>query len=85
MLDVLTTRQVAIARFARNHELLASVLDPWSTSSVLEGKKRRKEEGERGERGVFSRLANEAGPGRGKKEKVDVDEIGRASCRERVS
>lgn len=39
-LDVLSARHVQVARFARNHDLLASVLDPWTERQVLEGQLR---------------------------------------------
>ncbi|KAL8281162.1 hypothetical protein RQP46_006520 [Phenoliferia psychrophenolica] len=75
ILDALTTRQISIARFSKNHELLAGVFDPWTTTAVLEGKKRRKEDGEGRDRGGLSRLAIEAVPVRGPpRPKVDVEE-----------
>ncbi|KAM0748137.1 hypothetical protein T439DRAFT_349503 [Meredithblackwellia eburnea MCA 4105] len=82
MLDLLSTRQLAIARFARNHDLLASVFDPWSTGMLLEGKKRKKEEAfDRSlgpnAMGPLSRLAVEAvvveGPNR-KRDKIAVED-----------
>ncbi|KAK4692478.1 hypothetical protein P7C70_g9117, partial [Phenoliferia sp. Uapishka_3] len=75
ILDVLTPRQLSILRFSRSHDLLSSILDPFSTNAILEGKKRKKEDGEGGERdrSSFSRLAVESVPGRG-----DVVVLGKA-------
>lgn len=43
ILDVLTARQLAIHRFAKNHELFTSIVDPWKVMDVLAGKKRLRE------------------------------------------
>lgn len=57
ILDTVSARQVAEVRMARNHELLAGVLDPWRVAEVWEGKKRRREEVGRGARGGLTELA----------------------------
>lgn len=43
ILDVLSTRQLAINRLARNHDLFANVFDPWKVDDVLAGKKRKRD------------------------------------------
>lgn len=43
VLDVVNSRQLAIHRFSKNHDLLASVFDPWSVSLIMDGSKRKRE------------------------------------------
>ncbi|KAK4335678.1 AP2 associated kinase 1 [Rhodotorula toruloides] len=43
ILDHLTPRQLAIHRYAHNHDILAPIFDPWPTSSILSGEPRQRE------------------------------------------
>jgi hypothetical protein len=42
-LDHLTARQLAINRFAKQHDALSSLLDPWTVPALVAGHKRRRE------------------------------------------
>lgn len=41
--DVVTARQLAANRFARQHDLLAGVFEPWHVDAIVDGKKRKRE------------------------------------------
>ncbi|GAA5994636.1 hypothetical protein JCM5350_005341 [Sporobolomyces pararoseus] len=43
VLDVLTSRQLAIHRLTLSQDSLAPIFDPWSTSEILAGQKRKRE------------------------------------------
>ena len=43
--DRITKRSLAINRFAHNHDLLEGIFDRWSVEDILDGSKRRREEG----------------------------------------
>lgn len=45
LFDRITKRSLAINRFAQNDELLAGIFDRWSVEDVLDGSKRKREEG----------------------------------------
>lgn len=43
ILDHLTARQLAIQRFAKHHDAMSTIMDPWQIDSILSGKKRKRE------------------------------------------
>lgn len=43
--DRITKRSLAINRFANNHDQLSAIFDRWSVEDILDGSKRRREEG----------------------------------------
>ncbi|GAA5858745.1 hypothetical protein JCM1840_006538 [Sporobolomyces johnsonii] len=43
ILDVLTSRQLAIHRLAKNQDLVAPILDAWTVPAILAGQKRKRE------------------------------------------
>ncbi|GAA5895795.1 uncharacterized protein JCM6883_001623 [Sporobolomyces salmoneus] len=43
VLDLLTSRQLAMHRLAVSQDCLAPIFDPWNTSSILSGRKRKRE------------------------------------------
>lgn len=43
ILDHLNARQLAINRFAKHHDALSAIFDPWKLDSIVLGKKRKRE------------------------------------------
>jgi hypothetical protein len=43
VLDVLTSRQLAIHRLSRSQDVISPIFDPWSASAILAGHKRKRE------------------------------------------